>query len=427
MNPPAVVVHGATHLGLTVAACLAHLGVRTHLTDHRDPQLIDALRRGVVPIVEPGLDELIVAGVERGMISFDHSDELTSDDIGVAWIGYDVPIDDQDRAAPEVVWSAVGEAAAMLRPGGYICVHSQVPVGSCRQMRETLPPERHVVYFMENLQVGRSIESFLDPDLIVLGTSDGGTSTPVHTILANMSTELITVPWETAELAKHALNLMLATSIVVGNEIGDIAERVGANGYAVVDIIRRDRRIGDRAPLRPGWGFSGGTLARDLRYLEAIGADRGVPTTMTETVHRLNRTRLDRLAALVAGATDRQHPAVSVLGASYKQGSDELRRSPAIDLSERLHAEGISAQIWDPVLSGKAAGRELGMVGLQASLDSASCVVLVQEGLGRRTDVLNVIRSAPGVRAIVDPWCELSAAADPRVIHLGVDQTVARG
>ena len=155
--------------------------------------------------------------------------------------------------------------------------------------------------------------------------------------------------WESAELSKHAVNAFLASSISFANEVADLAEVTGADVREVMQVLRRDRRIGPQAFLDPGPGFSGGTLARDVQTLRGLGARASLPTRLLDAALEVNRGRLARLTERVAGACGGLRGAtIALLGLTYKPGTSTLRRSASLEFAARLTRAGAHVRAHDP-------------------------------------------------------------------------------
>ena len=339
-----ICVAGLWHLGSVTAACLASLG--HNVTGYDDePSVVEALRAGQPPVAEPGLDDLLRAGVDRGNLSFtnDRAEALTGADL--LWIAYDTPVDDDDRADVDWVVERVRALFAERADDSFVVLSSQVPVGTTR----TLGVER-IAYVPENLQLGRALDAFLRPERIVAGVDPGVDRTPLERALASITGAVEWMGIESAELTKHALNAFLATSISFANELGVIAERVGADARQVARGLKSDRRIGPRAYLSPGAAFAGGTLARDVEFLTRIAEHEGVATHLLSAVRPSNEEHLQWPRRTVAALLNGSDGPVAVWGLAYKVGTDTLRRSSAWMLCRQLAADGISVRTHDPAV-----------------------------------------------------------------------------
>ncbi|CAN5671788.1 UDP-glucose/GDP-mannose dehydrogenase family protein [soil metagenome] len=370
-----VLVQGLWHLGSVTAACLARAGHHVIGLD-RDAATIATLQAGKAPISEPGLDDLLRA----------HPIELTSDVTAasradVAWVTYDTPVDADDRADVEFVITEVAAMLPHLRDGAVVLVSSQLPVGSVARL-EKLRPNVHFACSPENLRLGKAIAVFSDPDRVILGVRDDHTKHVLTELFAPITAKLEWMSVESAEMTKHAINAFLALSVTFANELASVCERVGADAKEVERGLKTESRIGPKAYLGPGGAFAGGTLARDIAFLTAMGAERGLALPLISGVRPSNeahkkwaRRRLeDRLGSL-AGKT------VAVLGLTYKAGTDTLRRSASVELCRDLVDGGAKVRAFDPavkILPAELAYMELAP-SAAAAIEGADALVIATE------------------------------------------------
>jgi UDPglucose 6-dehydrogenase len=347
-----ICVQGLWHLGSVTAACLARAGFDTIGLDP-DPDVVDRLSQGHAPLFEPGLDALIQDGLDSGRLSF--TTEPTSvKDADLVWVTFDTPVDDEDRADAAIVVRAVEALFPSLKHGAVVLVSSQVPVGTTRALARAFQPVaagRRVgfAYSPENLRLGKAIEVFEHPERIVVGADDAETRRALEPALGRFCSQLLWMSIESAELAKHSLNAFLAVSVTFMNEIATLCEATGADAAEVEQALRSEPRIGQRAYIRPGAGFAGGTLARDIMTVNAVAARHGLTLPMLGGVMASNKLHLDwpvrQLAARLDGLAGRR---IAVLGLTYKPGTDSLRRSPGVDLCRALLAAGAAVAAHDP-------------------------------------------------------------------------------
>lgn len=359
-----VVVQGLWHLGSVTAACLARAGHRVIGLD-RDEATIATLRKGKAPISEPGLDALLA----------EHAIEFSTDvsvaaRADVAWITYDTPVDADDRADVDFVVTEVAAMLPHLRDGAVVLVSSQLPVGSVARL-EALRPGVRFACSPENLRLGRAIAVFSDPDRVILGVRDDATKAVLTELFAPITAKLEWMSVESAEMTKHAINAFLALSVTFANELASVCERVGADAKEVERGLKTESRIGPKAYLGPGGAFAGGTLARDIAFLTAIGADRGLTLPLLGSVRPSNeahkkwaRRRLEDRLGMLAGKT------IAVWGLTYKPGTDTLRRSAAVELCRDLNDAGAHVRAFDPAVA--SLPPELGFI--ERAPDAAAAV-----------------------------------------------------
>ena len=347
-----VCIVGLWHLGCIYSACLAKLGYRVIGVDE-DSTVVKNLMSGRAPVFEPGLDHLISEGIAAGNLSFVDDIEEGAKNVGYVVIAHDTPVDTEDR----LDLSPVLRTADRLKPEQHpvVVVSSQVPVGTCEEIssllsRGAVPPD--LAYVPENLRLGQAINCFMKPDMIVIGANRHSAMIKVRALFAPIQTRIIEMDLRSAEMTKHALNAFLATSISFANEIGNISDLVGADALKVAEALKSDSRIGAKARLRPGLGFAGGTLARDLRVLQQIGKRHRYEVLLLDSVIEVNRRQnasiADRLERLIGKLNGKS---IAVFGLTYKSGTSTLRRSVSLETIRRLRKKGASVRAFDPHVS----------------------------------------------------------------------------
>lgn len=418
-----VTVYGLWHLGCVTAACLAEAGHEVIGLD-TDERVVRELCAGRPPLQEPGLARLIVAGQEIGRLSFSTDPGEALREADVVWVTFDTPVDDEDRADVAAVRERIEAVAAALGAGTLVLVSSQVPVGFTRALSSALGAEVRCAYSPENLRLGKAIEAFSHPERVVVGSEDPSDRPRVTELLAPFTDRIEWMGLESAEMTKHALNAFLATSVTFANELARLCERVGADAKEVERGLKSEGRIGPGAYLAPGAAFAGGTLARDVRFLQGFGRAEQVATPLLDGVLTSNADHKGwvraRLQDALAGEAD---PVVAVLGLTYKPGTSTLRRSLAVELCQWLGEHGVAVRAHDPAVT------ELPSDGPKtttlhedprAALDGASVAVIATEwpdfaGLGAE-DFITTMRTP---RVIDQNWFLARALAeDPRVSYL---------
>jgi UDPglucose 6-dehydrogenase len=347
-----ICVLGLWHLGTVTAAALASLGHRVVGLDF-DELGVAKLNRGLAPVFEPGLEELLLRGLSSGNLRFSSAlkDANHSD---VLWVAYDTPVDDEDNADADFVTARIERVLLESGTDATVLVTSQLPVGSVGRLEQSLAagPARmrpKIAYSPENLRLGRAVADFLHPDRIVVGVRSERDKTFLHGLLSPLTESIEWMSVESAEMTKHAVNAFFAASVVFANEIASICEQVGADAKEVERGLKTETRIGPRAYLAPGAAFAGGTLARDVKFLERMGRDRDVFTPLLSSLrasnHRHGQWAQRKLRALYG---DLSHTTVAVWGLTYKPNTDTLRRSLAVELCDWLIQAGAKIQVHDP-------------------------------------------------------------------------------
>lgn len=347
-----VVVIGIWHLGSVTSACLADLGYRVVGFDP-EPERVDTLNRGVPPLFEPGLEELFRKNLSTGTLSF--TSDLKTALLGSKYVvvAFDTPVDDRDEADLSSLYDAILQSIPYLESDCTIVVSSQVPVGTCEDfaamIREKRPSLRFdIAYVPENLRLGQAIERFERPDMIVIGSNNSRTHKKVELFYSVIEAPKVKVDLRTAEMIKHAINSYLAMQVSFINEIANLCERLGADAVIVGEAMRLDSRIGSKAMLKPGLGFAGGTLARDLKTLQKLGQRVGYEMLLVNGILAVNRnqnkTIVERLRKLYGSINDLT---VGVLGLTYKPGTSTLRRSASLEIIHDLVKEGAKVRAYD--------------------------------------------------------------------------------
>lgn len=348
-----VCVIGIWHLGAVTAACLADLGYTVVGVDN-DPHKVEALNRGVPPLFEPGLQEMMAENIAAGRLTFTSSLAQAVRGASHVLITHDTPVDENDEVDLSDIFAIADGLARHLDGSATIIVSSQVPVGTCEEitamLRRANPSvDVHVAYTPENMRLGRAIECFKRPDMIIIGADNEATLQRVEQLLAPIEAPRVRVNLRTAEMTKHAINAYLATSISFANEVANLCDEAGVDALRVADALRLDSRIGPRAPLRPGLGFAGGTLARDLKVLRHLSQRHGYDAPLINGVLAINERqngiivgRLRRVYGSLDGLT------VGVLGLTYKAGTSTLRRSAALEIIRAIAADGATVKAHDP-------------------------------------------------------------------------------
>ncbi len=421
-----ICVAGLWHLGVITAACVASAGHRVVAFDE-DESVVSGLAAGTLPVEEPGLAELVRQQLDAETLTFTSRLEEAAADAELAWITYDTPVDDDDRADVEYVLSRARQVMAAVDPSAPILLSSQLPVGSTRLLEQSAAPGRTIACSPENLRLGDAIAAFTQPERIVVGIRPDGDRARIEELLSAFTDRIEWMGVESAELVKHGVNAFLALSIVFSNELAGVAEHTGADASEVERGLKTERRIGPRAYLRAGAPFAGGTLARDVAYLTDVGAREHTPTTLLEAVRRSNdehkqwaRRTVEALVGPLSGHV------IGVWGLAYKPGTDTLRRSAAVELCRDLARAGAVVRAHDPAV--RSLPDELTSVLMLCrspldAVDGASALVVQTDWPAYREVDPGHVVAAMRTAVVVDPngflLEGLGAAADVRYVRVG--------
>ena len=346
-----VAVVGLWHLGCVYATSLAKLGFNVFGFDI-DKNLIKNLNKGITPIFEPDLDELLKKHINKNLIF--STEEKILRDKDYIFITYDVEVDNKDTSDMSIIKKLFKIVAANVSSRTVIVISSQIPVGTSRTLINVLKKKGwknpKVVYFPENLKLGQAFSSFLEPDRIILG-SDNSEELKQFERNFSFNCPIITMGLESAEMVKHALNSYLALCISWSSELSDISEKVGADMTDVVKALKSDKRVSPHASLNPGLGFGGGTLGRDVQSLRKIAKETNTASKLLDAVYAVNKGRLPMLLKkIMIPNFSLRGKTIGILGLTYKPKTDTLRRSMSLELAVLLKAKGCIIKAFDPAI-----------------------------------------------------------------------------
>lgn len=425
-----VCVVGLWHLGTVTAACLASGGHDVVGLD-LDVETVQRLQAGQPPLFEPGLEDLVNRGLTEGHLSFTTDIINAVKGAQVAWVAYDTPVDDDDRADVEFVVDRIRRLFPHLEMGTLVLISSQLPVGTTRRVEQAYATAQtgnqiSFAYSPENLRLGKAINAFTQPDRVVVGVRREADRERITTLLQPFTANIEWMSVESAEMTKHALNAFLATSVTFINEVAAMCEQVGADAKEVERGLKSDLRIGSRAYLSPGDAFAGGTLARDIVFLTQIGREHHLPMHLMAAVRTSNDEHKNwarRKLRMLLGDLD--HKRIAVLGLTYKPGTDTLRRSGAVELCKWLVEQGAHVQAHDPVVKTlpPELARKLELCATPTgALEGADALVIATEWPEYRSLSTDTIVSVMNSLWVLDANRFLlnTLGADPRIHYVAV-------
>ena len=353
-----IAVIGSGYVGLVSGACFSEFGHQVVCID-KDSSKIERLRRGEIPIYEPGLDDLVAKNVAAGRLSFDTDLAANVKGADVVFIAVGTPSRRGDGHADlSYIYGAAREIAENMGDGYTVIVtKSTVPVGTGRALerlvRELRPDgDFDICSNPEFLREGSAIGDFMRPDRVVIGAESERARAAMRTLyrpLYLIETPVVMTNFETAELIKYAANAFLATKITFINEMADLCERVGADVHGVAKGMGLDGRIG-RKFLHAGPGYGGSCFPKDTLALVRTAQDAGSPTRIVEAVVEINARRKRQMAERVVAALggSAKGRTVAMLGVTFKPNTDDMRDSPALDVIPALVAAGARVRAYDP-------------------------------------------------------------------------------
>ncbi len=348
---------GAGYVGLVSAACFAEFGWNVACID-KDRKRIESLKRGEVPIYEPGLENLLRHNLEAGRLAF--SDQLgpAVQNADLVFLAVGTPMRRGDGHADlSYVHAAVEEIAPNLAGYTVIATKSTVPVGTSRQIESILRRLRPEADFSvcsnpEFLREGSAIQDFTHPDRVLVGCDDERARALMERLykpLALRNAPVVIVSRESAEIAKYAANAFLALKISFINEVADLCEDVGADVQEVASAIGKDGRIGDKF-LHPGPGYGGSCFPKDVAALIRTAREARSPLSLIEQVQRVNDERKIAMASRIVRAAGGsvENKTVAVLGVTFKPNTDDMRESPSLVIVPMLQERGAKVRAYDP-------------------------------------------------------------------------------
>ena len=387
-----IAVIGTGYVGLVSGACFSEFGFTVTCID-KDAGKIGSLEQGVMPIYEPGLDDLVARNVAAGRLSFSTDLGPSVADADAVFIAVGTPTRRGDGHADlSFVYRAAEELAVFLTGYTVVVTKSTVPVGTGREVealiRQANPDAQFdVASNPEFLREGAAISDFMRPDRVVVGTESDAARNVMRALyrpLYLIETPILFTNLETSELIKYASNAFLAVKISYINQMADLCEQVGANVHDVAKGMGLDKRIGNKF-LHPGPGYGGSCFPKDTLALARTADQHGAPVTIVDAVVAYNAARKQAMATRVIAALDGavQGKTVAVLGLAFKPETDDMRDSPALDIIAGLVDAGATIRAYDPKAMDEARPMLPAAVTFcataSACLDNADAAVLVTE------------------------------------------------
>lgn len=343
---------GSGYVGLTTGACFAEVGHEVMCVDN-DPKKIETLLAGDIPIYEPGLAEMVTSNVAAGRLKFttDTPEGVRHGD--VVFIAVPTPPNPDGSVDLKFIEKVAREISPAIDSYKVVVDKSTVPVKTGEKVAETIKryaPEADfdVVSNPEFLREGSAVEDLMKPDRIVIGADSDRAMALMQKVYEPFRAPVLATDIASAELIKHAANSFLALKISYINAVSAVCEASGADVELVAEGIGMDKRIG-RQFLNAGLGYGGSCFPKDIAAFIAISDDLGVPFTLLKEVERINADQLERfLKRLREKLWVLEEKKIAVWGLAFKQNTDDIRCSVALDLVEKLVAEGAEVRAYDP-------------------------------------------------------------------------------
>ena len=432
-----IAIYGAGYVGLVTGACFSAMGNHVRCVDV-DTAKVAALQRGEVPVAEPGLTALVQANQRAGRLEFV---ERLDDHPALVFIAVGTPPDADGSADLSHVLEVAGTIGKGMRGPTVIVEKSTVPVGTAERVRAQVAAAlaargaTHrfaVVSNPEFLKEGAAVEDFMRPDRIIIGSDDREATALLERLYAPFNRnhdKIQLVDVRSAELAKYAANVMLATKISLMNEFANLADRVGADIEAVRRCMGSDPRIGYHF-IYPGCGYGGSCFPKDVRALVSMAQAAGFDTEVARAVHAVNerqkRVLVDKMIAHFGGSLAGR--TIALWGLAFKPNTDDMREAPSLDLMEGVWGAGGRLRAYDPLALDEACrlyGQRDDLVlcaERDATLDGADALAVITEwNEFREPDFAGVCAAlkTPTVfdgRNLYDP----AVLAEAGLTHIGV-------
>ena len=355
-----ITVVGVGYVGLVTGTCFADLGNRIVCLDVQEERIAN-LKKGILPIYEPGLEEMVARNVKAGRLSFTTSYAEGVKDAEFVFICVGTPSDVDGEADLQYVRAAAESVADVMDHSLIIVNKSTVPVGTgdwvadIVKARQKTPVPFSVVSCPEFLREGSALTDFMNPDRIVLGSLDREAAESVAHLHLPLRTTLVVTDLRTAEMIKYASNAFLATKVSFINEISNICEALGADVKEVATGMGFDKRIG-RHFLDAGLGWGGSCFPKDVKALAHMAHEKGRHPQLLRAVMDINTDqRRDVIAKLKGVVGDLHGQTIALLGLAFKPNTDDMRDAPSVDIAHMLLSKGARVKGYDPVAMSVAA------------------------------------------------------------------------
>ena len=364
-----IAIVGTGYVGLVTGTCFAETGVNVTRVDV-NAEKIENLQKGIIPIYEPGLEDMVQRNVNAGRLHFTTALENCLDNVDIVFSAVGTPPDEDGSADLSYVLAVAKTIGANMKKYTLVVTKSTVPVGTAHKVKDTIQAELDkrgvsiefdVASNPEFLKEGNAIDDFMSPDRVVVGVESERAKklmTKLYKPFMMLNSRVIFMDIPSAEMTKYAANSMLATRISFMNDIANLCELVGADVNMVRDGIGSDSRIG-RKFLYPGCGYGGSCFPKDVKALIKTAEQNGYPMRVLKAVEEVNETQksllFEKLEKIFNG--DLEGKTIALWGLAFKPGTDDMREAPALVLIEKLRKAGCVVRAYDPAAMGESKRR----------------------------------------------------------------------
>lgn len=350
-RPMNITVVGTGYVGLVTGTCLADAGHTVHCIDV-DAAKIEKLRQGIIPIYEPGLEQLVKHNIQAGRLFFSTALEESLPEAEAVFIAVGTPSAEDGRADLKYVYAVAEQIGKALKRYVVVVTKSTVPVGTGQEIeniiKQNYTGEFDIASCPEFLREGSAVDDFFAPDRIVIGVRTEKAEDVMQDIFKPIKGQKVITSVESAELVKYASNAFLATKISFINEIAQICERTGADIEEVAYGVGLDNRIGPKF-LKAGIGWGGSCFPKDVKALDQLAGDTGYKFQLLKGVLEVNSKQrehfIDRIKDFFGGSIEGKR--IGVLGLAFKNNTDDIRDSAAIDIINQLISGGAIVTAFD--------------------------------------------------------------------------------
>lgn len=364
-----IAIVGTGYVGLVTGTCFAETGVNVTCVDV-NAEKIENLQKGIIPIYEPGLEDMVQRNVNAGRLHFTTALENCLDNVDIVFSAVGTPPDEDGSADLSYVLAVAKTIGANMKKYTLVVTKSTVPVGTAHKVKDTIQAELDkrgvsiefdVASNPEFLKEGNAIDDFMSPDRVVVGVESERAKklmTKLYKPFMMLNSRVIFMDIPSAEMTKYAANSMLATRISFMNDIANLCELVGADVNMVRDGIGSDSRIG-RKFLYPGCGYGGSCFPKDVKALIKTAEQNGYPMRVLKAVEEVNETQksllFEKLEKIFNG--DLEGKTIALWGLAFKPGTDDMREAAALVLIEKLRKAGCVVRAYDPAAMGESKRR----------------------------------------------------------------------
>lgn len=364
-----IAIVGTGYVGLVTGTCFAETDVNVTCVDV-NAEKIENLQKGIIPIYEPGLEDMVQRNVNAGRLHFTTALENCLDNVDIVFSAVGTPPDEDGSADLSYVLAVAKTIGANMKKYTLVVTKSTVPVGTAHKVKDTIQAELDkrgvsiefdVASNPEFLKEGNAIDDFMSPDRVVVGVESERAKklmTKLYKPFMMLNSRVIFMDIPSAEMTKYAANSMLATRISFMNDIANLCELVGADVNMVRDGIGSDSRIG-RKFLYPGCGYGGSCFPKDVKALIKTAEQNGYPMRVLKAVEEVNETQksllFEKLEKIFNG--DLEGKTIALWGLAFKPGTDDMREAPALVLIEKLRKAGCVVRAYDPAAMGESKRR----------------------------------------------------------------------